>query len=370
MIHDNNAALVFSSFSDITDHSVWDPGRVVMFIDHHSPSTSVKATGHHAKMRRFAAEFGVKRFYDCGCGISHTVMLEEGLAGPGELVVGTDSHTTGEGALGAFATGIGATEMAAVLVSGSVWLRVPETVKVNLEGSVKSGTDARDVMNEILSRFGPDGANYRAVEFHGPAARDMSQEERAMCCVMSMEMGAKNALFAEWPDEDDGVAYERVETFDARSIEPNVAVPSLPTNVRSVREIEHEGVKIDQAYVGSCSGGLFRDIERAASVLKGRRVAEWVRLLVIPATRKIYAEALSRGYLAALHEAGAVIGSPACGACGGHDAGVLSRGEVCVSSSPRNMEGRMGPGGTVYLASSATVAASAVRGFISGEGSL
>jgi 3-isopropylmalate dehydratase large subunit len=368
MIHDNNAALVMDSFERITNPEIWDPGRVVMFVDHHSPSTSVKASAHHGRMRRFSSDRGITHFYDCGHGISHIVMLEDHLAGPGEVVVGTDSHTTGEGALGAFATGIGATEMAAVLVSGVVWLRVPETVRIILDGDLPESVDARDLMNVVLSRFGPDGANYKAVEFHGSAARAMSIEERTMCCVMCMEMGAKNALFADCLD--DGTRYERTERFDAGEVEPCVATPSLPTNTRPLREVERECVKIDQAYIGSCTGGLLKDLERAAGVLNGRSVAPGVRLLVIPASRKIYAEALERGYIKTLHAAGAVIGSPACGACGGHDAGVLSKGEVCVSDSPRNMEGRMGPGGAIYLASSATVAASAMRGYISGGGDM
>ncbi|MDR0653607.1 MAG: 3-isopropylmalate dehydratase large subunit [Synergistaceae bacterium] len=371
MIHDNNAALVMDNFEKIIDPMIWAPERVAMFIDHHSPSTSVKASGHHARTRSFAARHGISRLYDCGQGISHIVMLEENLAGPGELVVGTDSHTTGEGARGAFATGIGATEMAAVLVSGHVWLRVPETIKIVMEGTLPNEAEARDLMNVVLSRLGPDGANYRAVEFHGSAGRSMSLEERAMCCVMSMEMGAKNAVFAdaaEPPERD--AAYGRVETFRADETEPCVAVPPLPTNACLLREVERERIKIDQAYIGSCAGGLLRDMAAAADVLKNRHAAPGVRLLVIPASRRIYAEALAKGYIATLHEAGAIIGSPACGACGGHDAGVLAKGEVCISDSPRNMEGRMGPGGTVYLAGAATVAASAVRGYISGKAGL
>jgi homoaconitate hydratase family protein len=365
MIHDNNAALVIDNFEKIPRPSVWDPDRVALFVDHHSPSTSIEASGHHARMRRFAWERGITRFFDCGQGISHIVMLEEGLARPGEVVVGTDSHTTGEGALGAFATGVGATEMAALLVTGRIWFKVPETVKVVLEGAMPFDVDARDVAMQVLGRFGPDGANYCAVEFQGSAARAMSLEERVMCCVMSMEMGAKNALFVDAPDED--AEYARVERFDVSAMEPTVAVPSLPTNVRPLRELAEEKIAIDQAFIGSCAGGLLRDLEAASRVLKGKKIAPGVRLLVVPASRKIYGEALTKGYLQALHEAGAVIGSPACGACGGHDCGILAKGEVCVADSPRNMEGRMGAGGTIYLASAATVARSALRGFIAPE---
>ncbi|GHS85869.1 3-isopropylmalate dehydratase large subunit [Synergistales bacterium] len=365
MIHDNNAALVIENFGKITGASVWSPDKIAFFIDHHSPSTSVGAVKHHSLMRRFAHDNGISEFFDCGHGISHVVMIEEGLAAPGEIVVGTDSHTTGEGASGAFATGIGATEMAAVLATGRVWLRVPETLKISLSGVWPNKVCARDVMTAVLGRLGPEGASYRSVEFQGSAADAMSLEDRIVCCVMSMEMGAKNALFVPQPDDD--AQYERVEYFDASAMTQMAALPGLPTNAVPLAELEGERVKIDQAFIGSCAGGLLGDIESAAKVLEGKHVADGVRLLVIPATRRIYGEALKRGYIKILHDAGAVIGSPACGGCGGHDAGILAPGEVCVANSARNMKGRMGAGGVVYLVNSATVALSAVRGHITGE---
>ena len=365
MIHDNNAALVIENFGRIAGASVWSPDKTVFFIDHHSPSTSVKAVRHHSLMRRFARENGITRFFDCGWGISHVVIIEKGLAAPGEIVVGTDSHTTGEGALGAFATGIGATEMAAVLATGRVWLKVPETVRISLNGVLPPGVYARDVMTAVLGRLGPEGANYRSVEFQGSAAGAMSPEDRIVCCVMSMEMGAKNAMFV--PHADPDAEYERTEEFDASAMTPMAALPGLPTNAVPLSEVEGSRVKIDQAFIGSCAGGLLGDIEAAARILEGGRVADGVRLLVIPATRHIYDESLKRGYIGILHAAGAVIGSPACGGCGGHDAGILAEGEVCIANSPRNMDGRMGAGGVVYLASAATVAASALAGRITGE---
>ena len=362
MIHDNNAGLVIDHFGHIVDPVVWDPDKVVFFIDHHSPSTSVKAVKHHDSMRKFAQKYGISRFYDCGCGISHTVMLEEGLAAKGLIVVGTDSHTTGEGALGAFATGIGATEMASVLVTGKLWFLVPETVKVVVNGSLGFGVDARDVMNVVLSKFGPDGANYCAVEFHGPVCRAFTVEERAMCCVLSMEMGAKNALFADEDTGDEG--YKAVVTINADEIGPTIAVPPLPTNAQPVEEVAPENIAIQQAAIVSCSGALLKDLEIAARILRGRKVHDGVRLLVSPATRRIWNEALHLGYIEALHDAGAVICAPTCGACGGHDMGILAPGETCISCSPRNMPGRMGAGGIVYLGSSASVAAAAVAGRI------
>ena len=362
MIHDNNAGLVVKNFNAIATPSVWAPERVVLVVDHHSPSTTVKAVAHHKSMREFARKHGIRRFFDCGNGISHIVMLESGLAGDGDIVVGTDSHTTGEGALGAFATGIGATEMAAALVTGRIWFQVPETAKIVLDGNCPADVDARDIMNEVLARFGPDGANYMAVEFHGSAAEAMSTEERIMVCVLAMEMGAKNALFVSREDAD--ARYARTEVFDVSAMRPTVAVPNLPTNARPLAEIERERVPVNQAFIGACTGGLLRDLETAARVLAGKTIAPGVRLLIIPASRTIYAEALARGYLQTLHQAGAIIGSPACGGCGGHDAGILAEGEVCIANSPRNMDGRMGRGGVVYLAATAAVAASAANGFI------
>jgi 3-isopropylmalate dehydratase large subunit len=366
MVHDNNAALVIENFGRISGASVKHPNRAAFFIDHHSPSTTVKATLHHDLMRRFTKEHGIERFHDCGCGISHVTMLEEDLARSGEIVVGTDSHTTGEGARGAFATGIGATEMAAVLVTGRIWFRVPETICVIFEGTLPKDTCARDLMNCVLSRFGPEGANYRSVEFQGDGIDALSFDDRIMCCVMSMEMGAKNAMFVQHPDQhpDPDAEYVRTERFDLNGIEPNVAVPSSPTNAWPLSEIETQKIRINQAFIGSCTGGLLSDIEKAAGILRGKKVAKGVRLLVIPASKKIYGETLSLGYIEALHDAGAIIGSPACGACGGHDVGILAKGEVCVANSPRNMKGRMGAGGAIYLGSAATVAASAMAGYV------
>jgi homoaconitase/3-isopropylmalate dehydratase large subunit len=277
-------------------------------------------------------------------------------------VAGTDSHTTGEGAKGAFAAGIGATEMAAVLATGRIWFRVPETVCVIFEGTLPENACVRDLMNLVLSRFGPEGASYRSVEFQGSGINALSLDDRILCCVMSLEMGAKNAMFVQCPDLD--AEYVRVERFDLNAVEPTVAVPFLPTNIRLLSEIEPQKIRIHQAFIGSCTGGLLSCIKKASEVLQGRKTAKGVRLLVIPASRRIYGEALALGYLETLHKAGAIIGSPSCGACGGHDAGILAEGEVCIADSPRNMDGRMGAGGTVYLSGAATVAASAMAGYV------
>ncbi len=365
MIHDNNAALTIENFYKINSASVWSPERITLFMDHHSPSTTAKAAKHHDTMRKFAAEHGIKKVHECGCGISHVVMYEEALLKKGEVVVGTDSHTTGEGVNGCFAVGIGASEMAAVLVKGSIWFKVPETVRINAYGKFPFGVMPRDLVNSILSYFGPNGANYCAVEYGGDAFLTMPLDGKIMACVMSAEMGAKNAMVLGNEVTSESEGYRVVKNFNAETLEPTVALPGLPTNIAPISEVVPEKIKVNQAAVASCAGALLSDLAAAAAVLKGRRVGSGVRLLVMPATREIYNRALALGYLSILSDAGAVITSPSCGACGAHDAGILAPGEVCISSSTRNMPGRMGDGGVVYLASSAAVAASAITGYIS-----
>lgn len=364
MIHDNNAALVIKNFERIYSPEVWDPDKVVFFIDHHSPSTTAKASKHHDSMRKFAKKHSIKDFYDCGCGISHVVMLEDGHAQTGKVVVGTDSHTTGEGAMGSFATGIGATEMAAVLVSGKIWLKVPQTIRINADGPYPEGTTPRDLINLILGKFGPDGASYCAVEFGGDVFRRMDIDGRIMSCVMSMEMGAKNAMIDDGTDSNYCPEYLSVTNIDMKKLQPLVAVPDLPTNAVTAEKLSKERIKVDQAAIVSCAGALLSDLKQAADILKGRHVAKGTRLLITPASKRIYSTALSLGYIKTLHDSGAIITSPACGACGAHDSGIITDGEVCISTSTRNMNGRMGPGGKVYLGSAAVVAASALTGYI------
>jgi 3-isopropylmalate dehydratase large subunit len=364
MLHDPGMGII-EKFLEIEDAKLWDPDRISIFIDHHTPSTSIKWANEHAKLRKFANDYGITHFFDCGRGISHVVTIEEGLASAGEIVAGGDSHTTGEGATGAFATGVGATEMATVLATGRLWLKVPETIKVFLDGKRPENVYPRDIIAAIMGRIGAGGANYRAIEFHGPAADALTIEERIGFCVQSVDIGAKNALFVSSGDSD--AQFIREEYIDVSKLEPLVALPSMPTNVVTVSEAEQKKVMINEGFIGSCAGGLLGEIATAARVIEGKHVASGVRLLVIPASSKIFNEALEKGYIKTLHDAGAVIGSPACGACGGHDVGILAEGETCISNSTRNFVGRMGPGGTIYLASAATIAASAVKGYISGE---
>lgn len=370
MIQDNTAPIVIREFGRINKGRVWDPSKVVFVIDHHSPSTSIKAAGHQAKIRRFVHEQGIKHFFDCGNGVCHVLMLEKKLTGTGRVIVGADSHTTGEGATGSFATGIGSTEMAGVLATGHIWLRVPETIKVEITGTIPKGVNVRDVVSLVMKNVGPDGANYMALEYSGDVVRGFDLSERATMCMVGVEMGAKNAIIVPSPGEtedeivtsDPDAGYRKVLRFDVSGLEPLIACPNLPTNIKAVKDVGI--IAVNQASIGSCAGGSLKDLQLAASILKGRRVSPGVRLIVIPSSRDTYREAMRQGILDVLCESGAVISSPACATCAAYEVGALAPGEVCISTTTRNMPGRMGPGGEIYLAGAATVAASAVTGYI------
>lgn len=371
MIHDNNGPMAIKQFGKLHVDKVWDQNKVFFVIDHHSPATTIKAAEHQATIREFVQEQGIKHFYDCGNGVSHTLMLEQGHVKPGQIIVGSDSHTTAQGALGAFATGIGSTDMAGVLATGQIWFQVPETILINITGDMPAGIDARDVISAVLKDFGPSGANYRAIEFTGEVVEKFDTSEKATLCAMCLEMGAKNAIIIPAnlePEEkafltsDPDAKFFQKLNYNVSQLEPLVACPSLPTNIKPVNTIGK--IPVNQATIASCAGGSLRDIAVAANILKGRQVHQGVRFLVVPSSKKIYNTALAKGYFQILHDAGAIISSPACGTCAGYEIGALAPGETCISSTTRNMPGRMGPGGQIYLASAATVAASAVAGYI------
>jgi homoaconitate hydratase family protein len=377
-IHDNNAPITISQFARLPQVRIWDPGKVHFVLDHHSPATTTRAAQHHQNIREFAKKFGAK-VWEVGRGVSHPVMAEEGNARPGRVIVGTDSHTVGLGTFGCLSTGIGSTEMAAVFATGRIWMQVPETVKVIIEGKLPPGVCARDVALFLLKHFGPSFLNYAAVEFYGSLIEELSVEERMAITTMTLEMGVKNAImpvdaktlayigdlregdqvFAADPD----ARYASVLQFDVSGLEPVVATPGLPTNGVSVADIA--GTEIHQATLGSCSGAYYHDLEQAAAIVKGRKVHPGVRFIIVPNSSRVIERAAKTGILATLHEAGAIISSPACGTCAGYEVGCLAPGEVCISSTTRNMDGRMGPGGIIYLAGALTVAASALEGRIS-----
>ncbi len=382
MSHEN-ADLVRKSFLEVGARRVWDPTRIVIILDHRIPAESERTAATHKAIREFVAAQGIANFYDVGRGgICHQVLPENGHVRPGMLVVGTDSHTTTHGAFGAFAAGIGATEMAGVWTEGSLWFKVPHTLRIEVRGQLAKWVSAKDLILYIIGRLGADGADYRAVEFDGPAIHSLSVASRMVLTNLSMEMGAKVAftpvdeVLLEYlrplapqkinmiaPDRD--ASYERTVTIDAgREVrEPQIACPYAVDNVRPLSEVGD--VAIDQAVLGSCTNGRLEDLEVAARVLAGRTVYERTRLLVIPASQQIYREALRSGYLDTLVAAGAIINPPGCGPCVGIHQGILAAGETCISSTNRNFVGRMGSKDSrVYLASPAVVAASAIAGKI------
>jgi len=385
MSHEN-ADLVRKSFLEIGAPRVWDPERIVIILDHRVPAESERTAATHKAIREFVQAQGIRHFYDVGRGgICHQVLAENGHVLPGMVVVGTDSHTTTHGALGAFATGIGATEMAGVWTEGQLWFKVPSTLRILVRGEFAPWVCAKDLILHIIGRLGADGADYRAVEFDGPTIRAMTVASRMVLANLSMEMGAKVAFtpvdetlleylesrtgrtIPDSPDfsPDPDARYEKVLEIDvARDVpEPQVACPHSVDNVRPLSEVR--GTPVHQAVVGSCTNGRLEDLAAAAEVVRGQRVHPRTRLLVIPASQRILLEAIRLGYIQTLIEAGAMINPPGCGPCVGVHQGILAAGETCISSTNRNFVGRMGSKDSfVYLASPAVVAASAIAGEI------
>ena len=382
MVHDLTGPLAVEAFKKIGVQKVWDNQKAVVILDHQVPAESVKAAELHKTMRQFAKDQKL-RIYDIGRGgICHQVMPEKGHVVPGTVIVGADSHTCTYGAFGAFATGIGSTEAAAVFATGKIWLKVPEAIKVNVTGQFQKYVTPKDLILSIIGRMSVDGAIYESAEFTGPTIKGMSIAGRMTLCNMAVEMGAKNGIIE--PDEttrkflegrvkalpnfealksDKDAVYERTVEFDVSKMEPQVACPSSVDNVKPVSEVGN--VPIEQAFIGSCTNGRIEDLRLAAQVLKGKRVKDGVRALVIPASQEVYKQAINEGLLEIFTDAGAIVCGSACGPCLGGHIGLLAAGEVCVSTSNRNFIGRMGSTqASVYLASPATVAASAVTGKI------
>ena len=379
MVHDLTGPLAVEAFKRIGIPHVWDNKKVVIILDHQVPAESVKAAELHKMLRAFAKEQGI-RFYDVGRGgICHQVMPEKGHVLPGTVIVGADSHTCTYGALGAFATGIGSTEAAAVFATGKIWLKVPETIKMNVEGKFKPYVTPKDLILSIIGKVGADGATYKATEFTGSTIRGMSMAGRMTLCNMTVEMGAKNGIVE--PDEttrkflegrtnkpfeeaksDKDSDYEKVVEFDVSRLEPVVSCPSSVDNVKPASEVD---APIEQAFIGSCTNGRIEDLRLAAQVMKGKTVKDGVRALVIPASQEVYTQAVKEGLVEIFTDAGALVCGSACGPCLGGHIGLLAAGETCVSTSNRNFIGRMGSTqASVYLASPATVAASALTGRI------
>lgn len=381
MVHDLTGPLAVESFKKIGIGKVWNNKKVVVILDHQVPAESVKAAELHKTMRQFAKDQKL-RIYDVGRGgICHQVMPEQGHVVPGTVIVGADSHTCTYGAFGAFATGIGSTEAAAVMATGKIWLKVPEAIKIDVNGKFGKYVTAKDLVLNIIGKLGVDGAIYKSAEFTGQTMREMSIAGRMTICNMAVEMGAKNGIvepdattkeflqnrvkklpdFAALKSDKDAVYAQTLE-FNVSKLEPQVACPSSVDNVKPVSEVD---MPIDQAFIGSCTNGRLEDLRLAAQVIKGKKVKDGVRALVIPASVEVYKQALAEGLIEIFTEAGAVVCGSACGPCLGGHIGLLAAGETCVSTSNRNFIGRMGSTqASVFLASPATVAASAVTGKI------
>ncbi|MCX7680569.1 MAG: 3-isopropylmalate dehydratase large subunit [Anaerolineae bacterium] len=377
--HDNTASIA-ETFRQIGVMRLARPDIHVVVLDHACPAPSTTHARNHKLIRQFVREQAIKHFYDVGYGICHQVLAEEGFAVPGALIVGADSHTTTAGAFGAFATGIGRSEMAVVMALASIWLRVPESLKIVVHGRLREGVTSKDLALHVIGHLGAEGGNYRSVEWHGEGIAALDMEARMVIANMMAEMGAKTAFIP--PDEvtfawlktrarqpyepiypDPDACYERVIEYDATTVEPVVAMPHTVDNVVPVREVA--GTRIDQAFLGTCTNGRLSDLAMAARVLEGRKVAPGVRLIVIPASRRVYLDALDAGYLRTFVEAGALVESPGCGPCMGNHLGIPAEGEVVVSAANRNFQGRMGTRDSrIYLASPLVVAASAIAGAI------
>ena len=379
MIHDIFIPFVSEKFEEMGFKKLWNPDKVVLIYDHLVPASQLDDTRHFHVGDAFAEKYGMKNVHRSD-GICHQLMTEAGYVKPGNIVFGTDSHTTTYGCVGAFSSGIGYTEMASILGTGTMWIKVPETIKVVIDGELPANVMSKDVILRLIGDLGADGATYRALEFTGSAVKNMSVASRMTIANMAIEAGAKCALFT--PDEktaeyceielndfqkslvgDGDAAYLKTMTYRGEDFVPVMACPSQVDKIRDVSTLE--GTEIDQVFIGSCTNGRLEDLAAAAEVLKGKKVADYVKLIVTPASRKIYRQAIELGILDTLAEAGAMITHPGCGLCCGRAGGILTDGERVVATNNRNFLGRMGTSKVeIYLASPKTAAACAVAGKI------
>jgi 3-isopropylmalate/(R)-2-methylmalate dehydratase large subunit len=379
--NDITAPLSILAFREMGATAVFDKDKVILVPDHFTPNKDIQSAEQAQLIRTFAHEQGLTHYFEVGrMGIEHVLLPEMGLVRPGYLVIGADSHTCTYGALGAFATGVGSTDLAAAMATGEIWLRVPETIKFIYSGKLQSWVGGKDLILYTIGAIGVDGALYKAMEFTGPTVRNLDMSGRFTMANMAIEAGGKSGIFpvdeitleylrgrmeADYTiyQSDSDASYADIKEYDCSRIEPQVACPSSPANVEGVRALA--GVTIDQAIIGSCTNGRLEDLRIAAHIIKGKKVASNVRLIVIPATQRIYLQALREGLLEVFVEAGAAVSTPTCGPCLGGHMGVLAAGEVAIATTNRNFVGRMGhPISQVYLANPAVAAASAITGKI------
>ena len=379
--NDITTPVAVNEFKKAGFDGVYDKDKVVIVLDHFVPNKDIKAAEQSKTCREFACDHCISHFYDVGkMGIEHALLPEQGIVTAGDCIIGADSHTCTYGALGAFSTGVGSTDMAAGMATGKAWFKVPSAIQFRLTGELKPNVSGKDVILTIIGMIGVDGALYKSMEFTGPGVASLSMDDRLCICNMAIEAGAKNGIFPvddrtkEYlkgrserepviytADED--APYEKTIDIDLSKIEPTVACPHLPENTHPAKELEN--IKIDQVVIGSCTNGRMEDMETAYRILNGHTVAKGVRCIIIPATMAIYRECIVRGYTTAFIDAGAVVSTPTCGPCLGGYMGILAEGERCVATTNRNFVGRMGHvKSEVYLASPATAAASALTGHI------
>lgn len=380
--NDITSPVAIREFDKLGFDKVYDTEKVTMVMDHFAPNKDIKAAIQCKMCRDFCGEKNVTHFYDVGkMGVEHALLPEKGLVVSGDVVIGADSHTCTYGALGAFSTGVGSTDMACGMAIGKAWFKVPSAIKFVLKGKLKKHVTGKDVILHIIGKIGVDGALYRSMEFTGEGVSELSVTDRLTICNMAIEAGAKNGIFEvdeqtlryvkEHSDRepvvykaDEDAEYDEVIEIDLSTIRSTVAFPHLPENARVVEELEEE-VKIDQVVIGSCTNGFYENIKEAAEIIKGRKVADGVRAIIIPATQEIYMRAMKEGLLADFIEAGCAVSTPTCGPCLGGHMGILAPGERAVATTNRNFVGRMGdPTSEVYLASPAVAAASAILGKI------
>lgn len=379
--NDITSPVAIREFGKLGKDSVFDKNKVTMIMDHFAPNKDIKAAEQCRMCRDFCGDMDITHFYDVGeMGIEHALIPEKGLAAAGDLVIGADSHTCTYGALGAFSTGVGSTDMACGMAIGKAWFKVPSAMKIDLRGRLRRYVSGKDVILHIIGKIGVDGALYKSMEFTGEGLSSLSMADRLCIANMAIEAGAKNGIFevdditleylrthgAADPviySADPDAEYDEVLEIDLSQIEPTVAFPHLPENARTFGDIGE--VKIDQVVIGSCTNGRLEDLRAAAEILKGHRIAKGVRLIIIPATQQVYLDAMELGLLKIFIESGAVVSTPTCGPCLGGHMGILAAGERAIATTNRNFVGRMGhPTSEVYLASPATAAASAITGRI------
>ena len=380
MVHDLTGPLTLQSLEQINTDKVWNPDKIVIPFDHQVPADSLDAAKNHQIMREFVKEQGIKNFYDVYEGVCHQVVPEKGHALPGTVIVGSDSHTCTNGALGAFSTGIGSTDMAMVFATGQLWFKVPETIQYNITGKLPENVTSKDVILNIIGQVGQDGATYKACEYAGETVQNMDMSDRLVMSNMAIEMGGKTGLvepdkvtdeylknrtnkpYTKFTTDSDAASLE-VMDIDVSQLEPQVACPNYVDNVKPASECED--VEIDQVFIGSCTNGRLKDLEQAARILKGNKIKKGVRALVIPSSRTIYKQALDEGLMDIFVDAGALVCNPCCGPCLGGHIGLIGDGEVSLSTSNRNFKGRQGsPEGKVYLSSPIVAAESALTGHI------